>query len=382
MRSATGIHNLPESEHAETAPPAAIGGTARSPLWRALLLITLFGIALVTVLALIGDARELGHAFRHFNWWLMIPMLVLTVWNYGGRFVKWQMYVRALGIELPAGLSARIFLSGFAMSLTPGKVGELVKAIYVRRATGAPVNRTSAVVAAERITDALAMLILAAIGAAEYAYGRPLLAVVAGLGVAGILLLQRPDLLMRQIERATDLPLLGRVAAHAQAFVDASGTLFRPGMLLRAVGLGVISWTGECVAFFLVLIGLGVDPSPRLLLIATFILAVSSLAGGASMLPGGLGVADAGIAGLLVLTLNDEGMSHTTAAAATILIRFATLWFAVILGALVLANLERRWLRAEGSDQPVQSAPQTVVEARGRDDAPAGFEAIGDGGNL
>jgi uncharacterized protein (TIRG00374 family) len=347
---------------------------------RALLFALLIGIALVTLFALLGDARDLADAFRRFDWWLIVPILALTVWNYAWRFRKWQLYLHALGVDLPAGISARVFLGGFAMSLTPGKVGEVIKAVYVRRLTGAPINRTSAVVAAERVTDALAMLLLAALGAAEYSYGRPLLAVVAMGGVGGILLLQRPESLKRWVERIAGLPVLGKVAAHGTAFIDASSTLFRPGVLLRAVGLGVISWSGECLAFFLVLVGLGVDPSPRLLLVATFILAISSLAGGASMLPGGLGVADAGIAGLLVLLLKSDGMTGSTAAAATILIRFATLWFAVLLGAAALTNLERRWGRVATAAQPVQSTPQT--ETRNRTDTPAGFEAIGDGGNL
>jgi uncharacterized membrane protein YbhN (UPF0104 family) len=333
---------------------------------------------LITVFALVGDVRDLAEAFRRFNWWLIVPILVLTVWNYGWRFLKWEIYLRILGVKLPTVLSARIFLGGFAMSLTPGKVGELVKSVYVRRITGAPVNRTSAVVAAERITDALAMLILATLGATQYAQGRTLIAVISVLGALGILLLQRPEQLNRYLMMCSRLPLVGKFVAHGTAFVDASGVLFRPSVLMKAVGLGVISWSGECFAFFLVLIGLGIEPSAELLLIATFILAISSLAGGASMLPGGLGVADAGIAGLLVLLVKDEEMTRSVAAAATILIRFATLWFAVILGAVALASLERRWGRAETGTQPLQSSAQL----RNDDEAPRAFETVGDGGNL
>jgi glycosyltransferase 2 family protein len=364
-----------ECEPTSSGPEA---GTGRELMHRALVPTILLGVALITVFALVGDTRELADAFRRFNWWLIVPILALTVWNYGWRFLKWQIYLGVLGIRLSTGLSARIFLGGFAMSLTPGKVGELVKAIHVRRATGAPVNRTSAVVAAERITDALAMLILAVVGATQYGHGRTLLAIVASLGAFGILVLQRPTLLNRYLTMCAGLPLLGRLVHHGTAFIDASGTLFRPAILLKAVGLGIISWSGECIAFLLVLIGLGIEPSAELLLIATFILAISSLAGGASMLPGGLGVADAGIAGLLVLLVKDEEMTRSAAAAATILIRFATLWFAVILGALALALLERSWGRVETVTQPLQSSAQS----RNEDETPRSLETVGDGGNL
>ncbi|HKG26689.1 MAG TPA: lysylphosphatidylglycerol synthase transmembrane domain-containing protein, partial [Thermomicrobiales bacterium] len=162
----------------------------------------------------------------------------------------------------------------------------------------------------------------------------------------------------RIIERGEGLPLVGPMVTHAAAFVEASGDLFRPPVLLKAVGLGVVSWSGECVAFFLVLLGLGIQLTPQILLAATFILAISSLAGGASMLPGGLGVADAGIAGLLVLLVKDDEMSRSVAVGATLMIRFATLWFAVILGAVALAQLERRWGRVETTGQPLQSTEQ------------------------
>jgi uncharacterized protein (TIRG00374 family) len=168
-------------------------------------------------------------------------------------------------------------------------------------------------------------------------------------------------------------------------FVSASGTLFRPALLVRAVVLGLISWTGECIAFFLILTGLGLDGSMRLLLIATFILAVTSIAGGASMLPGGLGVADAGIAALLVLLIDERaGMSNAIAAAATLLIRFSTLWFAVVIGALAVVSLERhsrsRWQRAE-PEESVQSAPGTHQRSdEGREAASSGIVPVRDGG--
>jgi uncharacterized protein (TIRG00374 family) len=79
-----------------------------------------------------------------------------------------------------------------------------------------------------------------------------------------------------------------------------------------------------------------------LLMVAIFVLAVSSLAGGISMLPGGLGVADASVAGMLLVLIDEPEMTDSLAVAATLIIRFATLWFAVLIGALMLLVLRRR----------------------------------------
>lgn len=324
----------------QPAPPASRPEASASRRARPLLVGGFLAVAVATLLALFGDVREIGDELRAFDWRVAPAVLALTLWNYGWRFLKWQIYLQRLAIT---GLSTRrsllIFLAGFGLSITPGKVGELVKSVYLRRFTGAPINRTSAIVAAERITDAVAMVLLAAVGLTQYAYGRAFVGLLALGLLAGVLLLQRPHLVIRHFERVAHRPLLGRLAGHGASFLDASATLYRPSVLARAVALGVVGWAGEGLAFYFVLTGLGLAAGPDLLLTATFILAVSSLAGGASMVPGGLGVTDAGVAGMLLLLVDDPGMSRSAAVAATLLIRFATLWFAVLLGALAMLRL-------------------------------------------
>ncbi len=299
-------------------------------------------VAVVSALALFADARELGAALRDFPWWLAGPVLALTLFNYALRFIKWHIYLRQVGVRsLPTGTSALIFLAGFSMSLTPGKVGELIKGVYLRRLTGTPISRAGAVIAAERITDGLAMLALAGIGLTQFAYGRTLLAVAAVAAVAVVVVLQRPRLFGGILARLEGRPLVGRGVRHAAGFLDASNALYRPRLLLGAVAIGVVSWAGECLAFFLILDGLGLPASWHLLLVATFVLSASSIFGALSMLPGGLGVAEASVTGMLLVLLADEAISRGTAVAATLLVRFATLWFAVILGALALVALQR-----------------------------------------
>jgi uncharacterized protein (TIRG00374 family) len=83
---------------------------------------------------------------------------------------------------------------------------------------------------------------------------------------------------------------------------------------------------------YYVLRGLDVPGGWETLSIAIFVLAFSTVVGAVSALPGGLGAAEASIAGMLGLLL---GLTRDTAAAATLLIRFATLWFAVALGLMV-----------------------------------------------
>jgi uncharacterized protein (TIRG00374 family) len=127
---------------------------------------------------------------------------------------------------------------------------------------------------------------------------------------------------------------------HLHDFLESTRRLFSPLTLVMAVAMGLVSWGGECIAFYLVLIGLGVAPDAELLLQSAFILATSTLVGSVSMLPGGLAVAEGSIAGmLLLLKVTNQA---AVAAAPTLLIRFCTLWFGVGVGVGALILIGRR----------------------------------------
>ena len=83
------------------------------------------------------------------------------------------------------------------------------------------------------------------------------------------------------------------------------------------------------MGFYFILNGLGLAPSLKLLGLAVFVLSFSTVIGAVSALPGGLGAAEASIAGMLALL---GGINPAISASATLLIRLATLWFGVLLG--------------------------------------------------
>jgi glycosyltransferase 2 family protein len=278
----------------------------------------------------------------------------LTLFNYMCRFFKWQYYLRRLDINIPWLTSLLIFLSGLSMAITPGKVGELLKSYLLKRETGAPISYTSPVIVAERLTDGIAMVILASLGLVLYRFGWGLLLLLLVVVLAGILLIQNRRLSLKLLGFGERVPFLTRISHLIRAFYESAYTLLQWRPLLFAVGIGVISWSGECAALYLVFIGLGIPPDLSLFISATFILAVSSLIGSLSGLPGGLGTADGSMLGLTRLLVSS---SATIAGAATLLIRFCTLWFGLGLG--VIALLVFRTLRHTTSN-----IKRGVVESR------------------
>jgi uncharacterized protein (TIRG00374 family) len=277
---------------------------------------------------------DLGGALGDFRWWLLVPALVLSLANYGIRYLRWQMYLQRSGVAVPGWLSLRIFMCGLVLSVTPGKLGEVLKAWLVRMHVGAPVARTAPVVVAERVTDLLALVVLLFIGSCIVGSGWPQLVASGGISVALVLALASPRVARATLHVVERVGFLRRHAERVEAAYESMRFLLQPRLLVEATLLGAVAWFAECLGFWVVLYGFGVaEPVAR----ATFIYAFSTLIGALLLLPGGIG----GTEGSMVAMLAADGVSRPHAVAATFLIRAATLWFAVLCGALVLLGDRR-----------------------------------------
>jgi uncharacterized protein (TIRG00374 family) len=130
------------------------------------------------------------------------------------------------------------------------------------------------------------------------------------------------------------LPVIGRFANLARNLYESAYLMLRLKPLVIAITLSIAAWFGECVAFFFILLGVGVPASAELLLQATFIYAAATIFGAASMLPSGLGATEGSMA---LLTEQIVRTTREASVAATLIIRLCTLWLAVLLGVIALA---------------------------------------------
>ena len=321
----------------------------RTSLRKSILTSLAIGLAVVIVISLFSDLRAVGNDLLSFDWMLLPLILVGTIINYWLRWLKWDYYLRYLKLDrnIDRSTSGLIFTAGLVMSVTPGKMGEVLKSFLLRQRNGTAISRSAPIVLAERLTDGIAMLLLMGLGLTLYPPARPLFIVLVLLTIAGIVIVQRQALALSIIRFVACLPFGQRVAPRLETIYTTTAQLLHWRILLVSTLISVVSWGFECVAFFFVLMGVGSDPSWLLLLQATFIFAASTLFGLVSFLPGGLGASEVSSVGLLVALV---GLSASAATTATIVIRFCTLWFGVLLGVIALAWLSRRSATAGAQD--------------------------------
>lgn len=302
---------------------------------RTLISIAFAGI-LYLAITIYTDFNLLVESFKKFNLLLLPVLLVLSLLNYFARFFKWDYYLSILKIHLSKKDSLMIFMSGLLMSVTPGKLGELLKAYLVKTVNKTPASVTAPIIFAERATDFLSLTILALIGAYIYDYGRNAALIITGLILVGIFILTNRKVFDSLMKILSKIKFVHKKIESIEQLYHSTYTLLKLKPLINAVIISVVSWGFECYGYYLVINNfvdtIGVSWS-------FFSYSFSTIVGAVSMLPGGLGVTE----GSFLFMLTSKGLSTSDAAATTFITRVVTLWFAVIVGIIAVSFFQRKF---------------------------------------
>jgi glycosyltransferase 2 family protein len=274
-------------------------------------------------------------AIRDVGMFGLAGVFIASLTSYALGFVRWQGYLKLLGYKVPAFQNLNIYLGSFALAMTPARSGELLRGVFLQK-YGVPFPASLAAFAAERIIDLLAMALLVAIGLWTYAPARPmiLLVVIGVIAVVAVLNLPR---FLQGVRTFAETKLPKKASSVATGLVDAAlnfRTLFNLRGLGYGLSLGLLIVAAEGIGLFILLQSLG---SSIGLFTALAIYGFSLLAGALSFLPGGVG----GFEAAMILLLTANGLGEAQAVAVTLLIRVGTLWFAVLLGIMLLPRVAR-----------------------------------------
>jgi uncharacterized protein (TIRG00374 family) len=323
---------------------------------RRVLVVMLLGVALYGAFAVYRGLGSMRDALATFRASAFFAACALAFFNYCLRYLKWEYYLACLGIRGIGKVDSFLtFLSGFVLTVTPGKVGEVFKSLVLAETHAVPVARTAPIVVAERVTDLIGIIVLIVIGSAGFAGG--LEWATAGSVLVAMLLVVVAS---RQLSHAIIAFLqtlpgpFKRIGPKLHEAYDSLALLVSPKNLVLPTLLSIAAWALECFSLWVVLRGFGQTTSVPLCM---FFYATSTLAGALVPVPGGLGITE----GSLQAQLVELGkVAPAVGTAAMILVRFATLWFAVLVGFIALTILKRRHPGLLAATPAVAATPEAA----------------------
>lgn len=260
------------------------------------------------------------------SWDLVIAAIGLSLANYALRCLRWREYMRRLGTSVTLPFATLSYVAGFAFTLSPGRVGEIIRARYY---PGTPLHRVAAAIFVERLTDVLALLVLATLIVTAFHRYQSMIwfAAIAVAIVLATLTLLPWHQIADFIAASRRIPaFVARIGLGIIRMVIAARSLLSPGLVLLGFMVSLTAWGLEGVGLS-VLAGI-IGPAQLDLPLAIGIYAVAALIGALSFIPGGLGSTEA----VLTALLTTQGYSIADALLVALVCRLATLWLGICLG--------------------------------------------------
>lgn len=288
--------------------------------------LAVYGVALAALLSVVDlDGVTVDHPVVA---WLPL-VAALTLGNYLLRGIRFHWLMRSQTSRLPLRQAVGVFMVGLTFAATPGRVGDLVRVVLLRRWYGIQARISFPICLFDRLFDMAAVSALVLLAATldpsvRSAYPEWWIAalITAGIIAAIVLvlaLLRNPRRLPRPLKRLVGLLRFRRpVSRHV------------PGAFALSVG----AWALEGVAVAVVIMGFGSGFNAAA---GIFIHSVALLGGALTFLPGGIGGTEAA----MVLLLGRVGLGLADAVVATVLVRLVTFWFAIALGAATWVAMRR-----------------------------------------
>lgn len=213
------------------------------------------------------------------------------------------------------------------MSISPGKIGELLKAFLIKDMFNISKSRTLPIILAERISEFIALIIISVIGIIIYKFEVtnfviPFLAIFLLL-IIGL----NKNVRSKLLQKVSKSSFLKSRINKVEVFNSSIFELFKPIIFIKVQLISLLAWVVEFYCFYVIIDSLSENVD---LVFTTFVYSVSMIIGAVSMLPGGIGTTEASI----VYQLVQSGITESSAITSTFVIRIVTLWFSVILGFL------------------------------------------------
>jgi uncharacterized protein (TIRG00374 family) len=313
--------------------------------WRTLVPLLIVVIGLVIFAQKVNiNPQKTWTAIRSANLFFFAMGFIIYYLSFGIRAFRWRLllenvgYTKENGIHLPRfwKLVEIIYISFFANSVIPAKLGDLYRAYLLRQEIGVSTTRSFGTVLAERLLDLVALLLLfipAIIISlhesmpAQLRLSLEVLLAVVVIGMVGLFVL-------RQLREPIAKLVPARFRGHYYHFQEGTLGSFRRVPALAGLTMGV--WLCESLRFFFIALSLNLIGGSLLHIAAAaiFIGLGEALLTAIPTTGGGVGLVEGGMVAMIALFY--QGSNAVNLAAAAILLdRTISLFSILAIGSVV-----------------------------------------------
>ena len=295
-----------------------------------ILIVVIVVIGLYVAFLIASDINTISSKIIDFKIEIIPVILLLVTSGWFVIFFRWHLLLRNAKIFIPVKDSFLILASGFALTIIPGKVGELVKSQLLKTKFGIARSKTVPIVILEQFYTVIGIVMLSFFGIWYFELGVYVLGFFTAALVFIFVLLSSRKVFNKTVSLLEKRRFTSKFAEPLSSSYDTIKNGIKGPITLYACGLSMLFWLLEAISVYFILLGFGVEVIGFLTIISTY--TTSIMLGILSFLPIGVGVVE----GTLTSFFTIHGIDVSLALTIVIVIRLFTRWYAVSFGFIAL----------------------------------------------
>ncbi len=251
------------------------------------------------------------------------------------RYFRWNYFIKKLGFDISHKLHFFYYLSGFALTITPAKVGETIRSLYLFN-HGVSYPKSISAFFVERLLDLAVVTMLSSLLLLQHAEYKIFILLLT-IFIVSLIFSLKFGYLQKVLHYG-----ISNIKVHkiVNLLNHLNSLLFNASIILKlpslSIGLllGILAWSIQAAAFYILLNELGFAIE---LHIAISIYSIALLSGAVSFIPGGIGSTEI----VMAVFLYYFGAPKDIVIIAPIIIRITSLWFAVLVGLMATISITK-----------------------------------------
>ena len=295
-----------------------------------ILIVVIAVIGLYAAFLIYSDINTISSKISDFKIEIIPIVLLLVTSGWFVLFFRWRLLLRNAKIFIPVKDSFLIFTSGFALTIIPGKVGELVKSQLLKTKFGIARSKTVPIVILEQFYSAIGIVTLSFFGIWYFELGVYVLGFFTAALVFVFVLLSSRKAFNKIVTLLERRKFTSKLVEPLSSSYDGIKNGIKGPITLYASGLSILFWLIEAISIYFILSAFEVEAIGFLTIISTY--TTSIMLGILSFLPIGIGVVE----GTLTSFFTMQGIDVSLALTIVVVIRLFTRWYGVSFGFIAL----------------------------------------------
>ena len=243
------------------------------------------------------------------------------------RILRQKILFDSINVQLTFKEHFMIHLSGLALIMTPGGLGQSIKALYLKEKNNVSYGKSISLTLAERFYDLLSVIpVIFVISFFIDSFEARLSSILLSLLLVGILIVARNEGIFNLIvSKLPKIWILGSIKENSDDLFNVLKQLTLRKPFIFSFFLGISSWVIAGIAFYYSFVAFNLDLT---FFETTFASLVPIVIGTLSFLPGGIVATEMTMFGFL----SNYGLDNSLSSAIILFTRISSIWFLTVIG--------------------------------------------------